>query len=51
MWTLGRICVRSPLPSLVTMIDVPVSAIEEIRAGDADVGGEEFVAQDAARLG
>ena len=38
-WTLGRICVRSPLPSLVTMIEVPVSAIEEIRAGHADVGG------------
>ena len=26
MWTRGRICVRSPLPSLVTMIEVPVSA-------------------------
>ena len=29
MWTLGRICVRSPLPSLVTMIEVPVSAIRK----------------------
>ena len=26
MWMRGRICVRSPLPSLVTMIEVPVSA-------------------------
>ena len=26
MWTGGKLCVRSPLPSLVTMIDVPVSA-------------------------
>ena len=28
-WTLGRICVRSPLPSLVTMMEVPVSAIRK----------------------
>ena len=26
IWTRGRICVRSPLPSLVTMIEEPVSA-------------------------
>ena len=30
IWTLGRICVRSPLPSLVTMIEVPVSAIRKL---------------------
>ena len=30
MCTRGRVCVRSPLPSLVTMIDVPVSAIRKL---------------------
>ena len=29
MCTRGKVCVRSPLPSLVTMIDVPVSAIRK----------------------
>ena len=39
------------MPSLVTMIEVPGFGDEEIRAGDADVGGEEFGAQHPARLG
>ena len=30
MCAFGRICVRSPLPSLVTMIDVPVSAMRKL---------------------
>ena len=30
MWTRGRICVRSPLPSLVTMTEVPVSATRKL---------------------
>ena len=29
MCTRGKVCVRSPLPSLVTMIEVPVSAIRK----------------------
>ena len=29
-WTLGKVWVRSPLPSLVTMIDVPVSATRKL---------------------
>ena len=30
IWMRGRICVRSPLPSLVTMIEVPVSATRKL---------------------
>ena len=29
-WILGSVCVRSPLPSLVTMIDEPVSATRKL---------------------
>ena len=29
MWTRGSVCVRSPLPSLVTITEVPVSAIRK----------------------
>ena len=42
---------RSPLPSLVTMIDVPVSATRKFAPGYADVGGEELGPQHLARLG
>ncbi len=30
MWIFGRVCVRSPLPSLVTMIVEPVSAMRKL---------------------
>src|SRR5688572_28337129 len=30
MWMRGRVCVRSPLPSLVTMVVVPLSAIRKL---------------------
>ncbi len=48
---LGSVCVRSPLPSLVTMHRAAGLGDQKIRAGDADIGGEEFLAQHRARLG
>ena len=51
MCTLGSDCVRSPLPSLVTIDGGAGLGDQEIGAGDADIGGEEFLAQDLARLG
>ena len=39
------------MPSLVTMIADAGLGHEEVGAGDADVGGEKLLAQDAARLG
>ena len=51
MCTFGSVCVRSPLPSLVTMIEVPVSATRKFAPGDADVGGKEALAQHVARFG
>ncbi len=38
-----------PLPSLVTMQTVPVSAMRKVAAADAHVGGEKFLAQSGAR--
>src|ERR1043165_9759511 len=39
---LGRVWVRSPLPSLVTMTEAPVSAIRKLAAGiEVGVGGAE----------
>ena len=47
----GSVEVRSPLPSLVTITDDARLGDEQIGAGNADIGGEEFLAQHRARLG
>ena len=44
-WTGGNEVTMRPLPSLVTSTSEPVSATREVDAGDADVGGEEVLAQ------
>ena len=50
MCTLGRICVRSPLPSFVTMIEVPVSATRKLAPVIPTSRRQELVAQDRPRL-
>ena len=47
----AAICVRSPLPSLVTMIDVPVSAIRKFAPVMPTSAARKLLAQHAARLG
>jgi hypothetical protein len=42
--------VRSPLPSLVTMTEVPGLGDQEVGSGDPDIGREEAVAQHARGL-
>ena len=51
MCTCGSICVRSPLPSLVTITERAGFGDQEVGAGDADIGGKEVLAQHLARLG
>ena len=48
-WTRGRLDTSRPLPSFVTRTIEPGVADAEVRAGDADVGGMERLAQLAPR--
>ena len=50
MCTLGSDCVRSPLPSLVTITDEPVSAIRKLAPVMPTSAARNFCAQDLARL-
>ena len=45
MCTLGGVVVSSALPSLVTVQTAPGIGDQEVGAGDADLGGEELLAQ------
>ena len=51
MWTFGSVWVRSPLPSLVTMIEVPVSATRKFAPVMPTSAARKALAQHAARLG